>query len=568
MWAKLKRWFALLVIVPFQRKKVDTTTVQHAAPPSPPPEVAPAPQPEAIPAAEASVTPQTQAPADYEEKYNRAMRRAMERARRRHDKFVKPKGKRPEPKPCRKQEQEEKPAEVSAATEDQVEVEVARERMTDAEWKEYLKHNPCEFVGQHQVSGEDVLFLESEMWGQFSFRDTILDQLDRYFVYLRRMRLHDRQGYEFYRQVGAQLLPYSALGHQYHKVFKEKSEKLSAAYIKKMHKERVLPPSFKKDRPAFGCFAFGTDPLAEREEMETPSSTGSTLFIPKFMYFTKYANHGEPSTLQHVSGGDIYKMTIYWDRPQDPKNKRKGGSPTEFGVFVSKDGQQIKVLKVLETVEHHVEAKRKRNGHKNPHKTTIPIRDWHYPDDYAKWCERMGVDPDLYLGHLFCVAVQDLEWHSVTRVSVTKGDMTAIFGVDPRRMGYFFKDRDLTFDENGVRKRVLHQVAAHMRKDGAAVRMHFRGEREFTWAGYKVLVTIPGRDHLPLETFNVGVWDQERMAKGRDAIGAKEVGAYLADVVAGGYGGTHSSKPLEMSKLSSQARRDAEKWKDGSSAAK
>ena len=59
---------------------------------------------------------------------------------------------------------------------------------------------------------EEVLVEESELYGEFNFRDTILGQLDRYWVYLERMRKHDPDSYGFYKQLGATLVPHAMHG--------------------------------------------------------------------------------------------------------------------------------------------------------------------------------------------------------------------------------------------------------------------------------------------------------------------------------------------------------------------
>jgi hypothetical protein len=101
---------------------------------------------------------------------------------------------------------------------------------------------------------------------------------------------------------------------------------------------------------------------------------------------------------------------------------------------------------------------------------------------------------------------------SMVRVAVHKDDLTAIFGVNIRRMSYFFQDRDLAFTIKGARKKVFHIVKAHERhyKDGRVVpvRLHFRGEKEFDWAGYHVKITVPGLDHFLLSEVNIGVEDE------------------------------------------------------------
>ena len=54
-------------------------------------------------------------------------------------------------------------------------------------------------------------------------------------------------------------------------------------------------------------------------------------------------------------------------------------------------------------------------------------------------------------------------------------------------------------------------VRGHERntKNGVSfVKFHFRGERHFTWAGYKVDITVPGKDHFMLPEINVGSSDE------------------------------------------------------------
>ena len=48
-----------------------------------------------------------------------------------------------------------------------------------------------------------------------------------------------------------------------------------------------------------------------------------------------------------MPGGDVYKLTIWFDRPFD--KKYKWGRPNEFAVFISQDGSDIKLLRMLET---------------------------------------------------------------------------------------------------------------------------------------------------------------------------------------------------------------------------
>src|SRR5215475_3289676 len=504
-------------------------------------------------------TPQTQTPVPelhgdgdteyYEGKYNRAHRRALERARKRHDKFVKPQGELPPPIPRVHVEHVEPEPDDHAPT-----APVVGDVTID------FDDLPPAFLDKHQTGGDEVLFHESEMWGEFAYRDTILDQLDCYWTYLKRMRQRDPDSYEFYRKLGAHVRPYSpSLVYRESMVMDDVfvDKPLSAEEIERYRKRVYLSPSFLKNRPAFGCIAYAVGPEFDRRDREGRISHDSNmrLWSPKFIYFVKYNN--PPPTVERPHGpGNIYKMTVWWDRRDwdGEKYLRKGGAPQDFAVWVPEDGKEIRTLRVLSTKVHHVDAKRKHNGSKDRHKTHIPERKWRIPDH--AWAELHGVGPALFYAELFCQSADGIDMAanvSVVRVSVAKGDMVATFGVDIRRTAYFFKDRDIILDHRGKRERVFHMVAPHMRKDGTPVKLHFRGAHKFSWAGYQVSITVPGRDHMILSEFNVGIHDKEQHPKGRKFIDMGSMGDALAKSIAERKGGTHTD-PLPDDWFSERAR--------------
>jgi len=457
----------------------------------------------------------------------RSMRRdlrKLERARVRRDKLVTPKNlelldqiKRPERETPAKPPPQPSPKEAE------------EEEEPDYKTNEYL-------IADELVVGDgqgDVLFKESEFRGEFNFRDSILEQLDRYWVYLERMKKHDASAYEFYKQIGATLVPYSATGinstlHDYH------DGKMSAEELRTYKAEIEIPAWFKQHRPAFGCIATGTDPLHEQHERESPDR--GTWWTPKFMYFIKYER--PPPELQPKRGGDIYKMTVWWDRPED-KKQMKWGRPSDFGIFISDDGESIQLLRMLETKLLPARHKTGHDKNGNPlrgHMFDIPQRAWRIPDDYEIWAHQHGLTAQIHLVHMFCNLVRQYErsnW-SMARVSVHKGDLTAVFGISPRRTAYFFRDRDVVVHD-GARERILHYVRPHERHDGSVVKGHFRGAREFDWAGYRVHVTIPGRDHYFIPEINMpGVSDSYWTTKGDKFIDSKEIATALARHVEGG----------------------------------
>lgn len=428
---------------------------------------------------------------------NRKERRALERARRRYDKFIKPTGT-PEVKPVKAS----RPKRVAKPPEP------APEPPANG-WAEWPVTGANIIYGPHSEDESEnppnVLFEESEFLGEFNFRDTILDQLDRYFVYLRRMRRHDRDSYELYKNVGATLVPYAAMHLDQYKKERKEPYKFSPATIESMR--RAKPDQFFiLQRPSFGCVAVGTDPHHERVEQELRH-----MWHPKFLYFVKY--NRPPSEIEPTSGGDVYKLTIWWDRPD---LKHKHGTPQEFGVFVSADGKDVRALKDLGPAH---QRRKFESG-------------WEYPHDLKKWARGHGIDVQIFLRHIFCMAVNmstEANNASMARVSVTKEDETATFGVNVKRMGYFFKDRDVTLDGGG---RIFHSVRPHGRDVGGKksyVKMHFRGLREFTWAGYRVLITVPQLHHMPISDFNVGMMDSEWLEKGQRVVTPGQIGQMFAE---------------------------------------
>lgn len=362
----------------------------------------------------------------------------------------------------------------------------------------------------------NVLFEESEFKGEFNFRDSILEQLDRYWVYIERMKKYDPDAYDLYTQIGGIMAPYCSIGANFDR--RLTVDKMTEEEIEKHKKATVLTPWFKKHRPTFGCITFGANPLDEEIEDKTKNKKQ----YPKFIYFTKYRQ--PPPELQPMLGGDIYKLTIWWDRQHD--KKLKWGRPTDCGIFVSQDGNTIKLLRQIDTKKIWI---RRKHGHYRGKMFSIPQRAWHIPDIYKDWAADHGITADLHLTHLFTDTVKRYEQSCGINAQITihKDNLTAIFGIDPRRTAYFFRDRDVVVND-GSRQRILHSVREHTRHDGTPVKSHYRGAREFTWAGYKVLITIPGLHHIPLGEFNLGATDSFWFKKGDKYKTEKEIGEALS----------------------------------------
>jgi hypothetical protein len=429
----------------------------------------------------------------------------LERARRRHDKFVRPNGELPvrpkrDPRPTR----EIKP-EAAAA--------VAKPDDTP-----FIEEQSLGFVAEpHHESREDgdVLFKVEEALGEFNFRDTILDQLDRYFFYLKRMKKHDSDAYGLYKRIGATILPYLATG-AFHHTKSDPDPSYKTAPIP------PLPPWFRETRPTFGCYAYGTDAETEKFEQEPdPENPKLEMWVPKFMYFHK--NKIASSDIQPMKGGDIYTLTMWWDRPS---GRMKHGIPQQVPIFVSEDGKTIIALKVRRTAMTPMRSS--RDGH-----FSIPSRRWEIPKEYRDWAKQHEEDIQHFLTSLFVNTINhSVNSHmSMVRIEVAKHGMMAVFSVNIRRTAYFFQDRDIEVTDRGTRKPVFHLVRPHIRKDGSAVKMHFRGAREFTWAGYQVRITVPGFDHIDFTDLDAGLVDSSEVKSRKGYMTFPELGKEMADEI-------------------------------------
>lgn len=440
------------------------------------------------------------------------MHRRLERARMKRDKLVMPKG----PEPAKRTRNAVPAPPPLAAALPVVQV------PTDPNDR---------IIADELIEGDgqgNVLFEQSEFWGEFNFRDSILDQLDRYWVYLERMRARDPDAYGFYKAIGATLIPYSS--KHINRKFQISHGRKAPEEIDEWKRGIYISPWFHENRPSFGCISVGTDPLTElAEQGKGLNASGEKVYLPKFTYFVKYDR--PPPEIQPVRDGDVYKVTIWWDEPWDKKWK-KGGGPCEFGVHLSTDGKSIRILRLLDTKMIKVSRK---NNNRDFH--LIPRREWRIPGFYKEWAKDHGLTAQLFLAHMFSQVVSDFERSnlSMIRVNVARGDLTAVFGVNAQRVPSFFRDRDVTLTDAGFKEPVFHFVRPHLRADGTAVKAHFRGRREFDWAGCHVLITVPGKDHPLLSDCGIAVTDEYWINK-RDRkqwMHEPEFGELLARIVRG-----------------------------------
>lgn len=312
---------------------------------------------------------------------------------------------------------------------------------------------------------------EQETLSSFVFKKQVLDRLPEYFKVLGRMRFADPEAYKLYSQLGAHLSPPDA---------------------KVWHMSENLSPWWKETRPTFGCLAL---------TMEDEENANSEWLYPRFIYFQKYKPAMMPPDFQRAPmDWDVYGVTVYWD-------DRDANVPTMFPVGMAPDGS-VKLLRTrfVETV--HVRGKHGKNRNRS---IDIPHTRWGVDKFFQGWAKAHNQNPEQYLLKIFGGAASTFEAAngSMVRVTVEKAALTAVFGIDPRRSAYFFKDRVDVVGSRGQKKRIFHIVRPHDRKGTKAIKMHFRGLRDFTWHGYDIHVTVPGLHHAPLAEFNAGAVDIE-----------------------------------------------------------
>lgn len=88
-------------------------------------------------------------------------------------------------------------------------------------------------------------------------------------------------------------------------------------------------------------------------------------------------------------------------------------------------------------------------------------------------------------------------------VVVTKDDCKATFLVPENQWKHFFKGRVDVEGKDGKKQRIFHAVKAHTRDNGADVRTHYRGSRDFIWNGYRVTIVMPEKHGAPQASFNL-----------------------------------------------------------------
>lgn len=340
---------------------------------------------------------------------------------------------------------------------------------------------------------------DEKTFGAYYNFDNVLESLDSYFKYISYLKKDDRDTYDLYKHVGGQVVSPNAL------------ISLSS-----------LPTGWLQQRPAFGLIHFGF------------KDTEDTISV-KMMYYQKFKGYAD---LQPFAG-DIYRVVLYYVIADDDKIRL----PTVFFVHVSDLGE-ISLIKQRVTEKIKIRHKRKKKGGDD---FSIAFREtWKVPEgllDVLKHnrehLEENGVKTvNEAAAHIFSV-IASACYNSTdgVRVNVYQKGVACVFNVAMSRTAYFFRDREKTVTKNGSTKRIFHATKAHFRNyaDGriVPVRMHFKGEREFTWNGYNVIITVSGLHHKDLNDFSVAAVDIDQTNDIKGMIGMNKAGKMISAAIKG-----------------------------------
>jgi hypothetical protein len=298
----------------------------------------------------------------------------------------------------------------------------------------------------------------------------VLDQISAYQTYVKRLRKADPEAYAMYRRVGAFVLPPDMLSDTVY-----------------------LEPGVVKRLPAFGAIAF---PFRQDTE---PGRDGLPMVPCRFVWMTKLTKPGHD--IQSKADGTIYRCTAYYDDIEDRKiNAHGAGVCGEVAVHVARNGSvtPLKLLRSVPQVIHH------KQGEWKGDRSTIYHKKWRFPDIGGG---TSNLPNEVLIQRIFCMAMNfwaQAATQSMIRITATKSSVVMPFVVDVLDTPAFFADRDTTIGATGKKRQILHVVRPHVRANGTAVKLHFRGLRDFMWNGYQIRIVVPGREVSDLADMTFG----------------------------------------------------------------
>lgn len=363
-----------------------------------------------------------------------------------------------------------------------------------------IQPRPAPIPQTQKRDGSDI-----ERTGRWYFKRDILDRLDNYAGYAKRVRKISPDTYRQYQNLGAVIVcPNFKIGRV----------------------QDAMP-----DRTGFGAVAW----LLPNEIK--PDDEYLNMKFATFMALKK------PPPNVERSRGKIYELIVFFHADEEYKRKKLDAG-VKFYVSVYKG--KVKLLKQLRTRKVNV-PRAKKNGVRRRKFSSFGKHSGVICEDSTKIIEKYwGYDPyffehkDIYKDvHEHASSVFWLcynAFHSASAdvyVRVSKQRIRAMFCVDMLRLPYFFTDRDYEANEAGTRKRIFHIVRTHARQLASGqtkyVKSHFRGQRKFVWNGYNVTISVPGKHHIDLKDFDIPGLHEDDLPKDKgDWVGMDEVADGIA----------------------------------------
>lgn len=333
------------------------------------------------------------------------------------------------------------------------------------------------------------------------FERDVLDQLKNYMRYIKRMKSSDREAYDLYSKIGAQIVPFN---------MKADAEELD--------------PWFRQTLPAFGAVAHvGT--VYDDAEKESKS------LYPRFVYFKKMAR--PPHNVQQINRGVLYMMTAFFAH-----SEREGfGIPCEFPILI--DGTDVRPLLML--TQHTQTIRHRRDANGEGRTTTIKHQRWGVSPDLVEWAAEHKRNPVEMAGYLFKQMASQFTHtaNQTIRVEARDRNTSAVFVVDILRTPQFFADREKVKTAGGRTAPIFHIVRPHVRtlRNGKqiGIKAHFSGVSRFTWNGFHINITVPGKDHVALSDASFAAYSEETLSEAErqsaDWVTMDEVGETLSAAV-------------------------------------
>ena len=306
----------------------------------------------------------------------------------------------------------------------------------------------------------------------------ILDRLDDYFHWMRKLRFAAPDFYDLYSRIGGVVLPENAL--------------------LLINKPRISGGP--ADWPAFMASSFPEHEEGDEQER----------IYAKLVCFRKIKSGA------YVQGGSL---TAYEGLLLYTTRKEKLRYPMTFYVGVGDDGSVVP-LRMPVTVKQHVRGR--RGG------STINHRRVQYPSGLMSVAKERGMTAKEWASQTFYATLSAaIDAEKGGQVMAEKMGVTARFSVPLDRLPYFFRDRE--YRSGSRRAKIFHYVGEHERriaKGVTTVRAHYRGARRFVWNGYSIAITVPDFHHPSLSRFGATSWDEDQ-APNEETLDSREAGTFF-----------------------------------------